>query len=736
MGWLLLFCVCVHFVAAQTDTTALSRMLTETTILSNWAQTSTPITVTTLNKKQIAALNTAQDIPFVLRLVPGVVETSDAGTGIGYTNLRLRGIDQTRINVTINGVPINDAESHQVYWVNMPDIVSSASSIQVQRGVGSSTHGGGAFGGSIHINTNSSYKSFIDTEHWLGTYGTRRHTLRMGIGKPEQGLQIDGRVSVIRSEGYIDRATARLNSWYGSAQKVHNRHTWRITAFGGNERTYQAWYGLPHQYLQIDTLRTYNPAGTERFESPYPDQVDNYTQRYTQAFWTYFWRNPAWYQTVTAFYTRGFGYYEEYKANQYLQDYNLPTGHLADVVRQRWLDNHNTGGIYSLNYRKKLHHITFASATSYYKGQHFGQVLQVDTIVLNTPHRYYNNFSYKWDATAYIKGEHTRRRWLAYWDLQYRHVNYSFEGPDASGQLTQQTVVFPFFNPKAGLVWQRGSWRHQLSAAVAHREPNRADFVDSSPNSRPRAEQLIDLEWGSHWQTRRHQVELTAYYMHYNNQLVPTGRINDVGSATRINVPRSLRRGIEGVWHSQWHRSWQTTTTIAFNDSRIRSFDEYIDNWETGTQSVVSHNNTPIAYSPRWVTSSQLQWLSPVMDKKRQVGAGLVGRYISGQYLDNTANDIARIPGYGLADLRLSYNMVRKTNEGYFPWMTFTVQVLNLTSFKFVNNGWVYRFDSPGYNPLPDDPYAVADRTTDRYQQIGWFPQAGRQILAGVKLSF
>ncbi len=712
-----------------------------------------PFTSETLNKKQLSKADNGRDIPYLLQDLPSVLVTSDAGAGIGYTDLRIRGIDATRINVTINGIPLNDAESQKVYWVDLPDLVGSLQDLQIQRGVGASTNGPAAFGASLNLNTlqnnvqpsaliRSSAGSF-NTLHTAVNFQTGLLGPRAKNKKEPQGFFFGSRLSRIQSDGYIDRASARLRSYYAEAGYQSSLSELRLIAFGGHERTYQAWYGVPAEYLDDPQQRTYNPAGTEKSGEPYPDEVDDYTQQHFQAL---FKRrlNPNYYFNLAAHYTRGYGYYEQYKADEWMADYGLadslfcPDGQCpTDLVRRRWLSNHFYGAVWALHYTSNSTslRLIYSGATNRYIGDHFGEVIWAQRFGQSEKDlRYYQNNAQKSEVNNYLKLEYRPSlTWLFYLDAQSRYLNYQFEGKNSDGQAAPQEVSLHFFNPKAGFSWFiNEQLRAYASVAVGHREPNRNDYVDSSPESRPHPEKLTDFELGFRQTGEKFQSGLTLYYMLYKDQLALTGQINDVGEYTRINIPQSFRRGLEAELRYRPLRSIQLSLNATLSDNRIKNFTEYIDAYSDAgefSQIRVEHENTPLAFSPAFLAKGSLQWnINPPHAQKGAWIFTLFGQYVSRQYIDNTGDVKASIDPYFLSEARLSWRTTWPTDRlsfGESPQdkarqIELFVQINNLFNTLYETNAWVYK--------------NISLDTSSKNYLLGYYPQATRHFFVGAKL--
>ena len=500
-----------------------------------------PFTKTNITKSEIAKINLGQDLPFLLNQTPSVVTTTDAGNGVGYTGIRIRGTDATRINVTLNGIPFNDAESLGSYFVDLPDFASSASSIQIQRGVGTSTNGSGAFGATINISTNEiNKKAYAELNNSYGSFNTWKNTIKLGSGLLGNHFTLDARLSRIVSDGYIDRASSNLESFYASAAYLGNKNALRLNIFSGKEKTYQAWYGIPADILE--TNRTYNPAGTEKPGSPYDNQTDNYTQTHYQLFYDHTF-NSKWKFNTALFLVRGKGYYEEYKAQENLGDYGLDDTAVADIVRRRWLDNYFYGQIASLQYKTEKNELTIGGSWSRYDGKHYGRLIWSEAKI-PSDYEYYYYPATKTDENIYVKWMHSiNNRWSSFADLQYRHVMHDMKGFQDNPDLFIKRD-FNFLNPKIGINYNYNGWNAYISYAMAHKEPNRDDF-EASLQQQPKAETLHDFEAAIERRNMNYNVSATLYYMLYKDQLVLTGEINNVGSYTRTNVPNSYRAGVE-----------------------------------------------------------------------------------------------------------------------------------------------------------------------------------------------
>ncbi len=642
-----------------------------------------PFTKTNISKNEIAKVNLGQDLPFILNQTPSVTTTTDAGNGVGYTGIHIRGTDATRINVTLNGIPFNDAESLGTYFVDLPDFISSANSIQIQRGVGTSTNGSGAFGASINISTNEiNKKAYAESDNSFGSYNTWKNTIKFGTGLLGNHFTIDARVSRISSDGYIDRAFSHLKSFYTSAVYMNNKNVLRLNIFSGKEKTYQAWYGIPYDSLQ--TNRTYNPAGTEKPGTPYNNQTDNYWQTHYQLFFDHDF-NSKWKFNTALFLIRGKGYYEEYKAQQNLGDYNLNDTSVADLVRRLWLDNYFYGQIFSIQYKTQKDELTIGGSWSKYDGKHYGKLVWSQVKIPNN-YQYYYYPATKTDENIYAKWQHNlNTKWSTFADMQYRYVMHDMKGFEDNPDLFIKRR-FNFLNPKAGISYNYNAWNAYLSYAMAHKEPNRDDF-EASLQQQPNAETLNDFEAAISRAKKNYNFSATLYYMLYKDQLVLTGKINDIGSYTRINVPNSYRAGIElqaGAAFASW---FNANGNITFSSNKIKAFTEYLDNYDADYnyigQQTVQHTNTDISFSPNVVAAGTLTFI-PI--KNAQLN--FVSKYVSKQYLDNTSNNNRMLPSYFTEDVRLNYALYKKL----FTEIDFIVEVNNIFNKLYEPNANTYPY--------------------------------------------
>lgn len=679
----------------------------------------TPFTKFNLTKKDIAKTNLGYDIPFLLNNTPSVVVNSDAGNGVGYTGIRIRGTDATRINVTLNGIPYNDAESQGTFFVDLPDFSSSAGSIQIQRGVGTSSNGAGAFGASINFSTNETTpEAYAEVNNSYGSFNTWKNTIKAGSGLVN-GFSSEIRLSRITSDGFIDRASSNLRSFYFTSAYQNSKSSLRVNVFSGKEKTYQAWYGISESDLRMGN-RTENYAGTEKPGEPYDNETDNYTQTHYQLFFNQV-LSPKLNFNTAVFLTRGKGYYEQYKANQEYAAYGMPNAPSAggpvtitDMVRQLWLDNYFYGNIFSLQYKKGNTQATLGGGYTRYDGNHFGKVIWAAD-GLTSLKNWYDLDARKKDFTVYLKQQtQLKSGWNLFYDLQYRRVNYNMDGFRNNPTLYVSNT-FNFFNPKAGVSYRYKNMKYYLSYSIANKEPNRDDF-ETGKTQQPLPEQLHDIEAGAEATGKKFNWGATLYYMRYKDQLVLTGKINDVGANTRTNIPRSYRAGIElqGGW--QINNWFNAQANIALSRNKVNGFAEYIDDYDNGGQQQKNYTSTTIAFSPDMVGSASLNF-TPV----RNLEFNLLHKYVSRQYLDNTENIARSLDAFFVQDLRVNYAVKPKQNKvKWIKEISITALFNNLWNELYEPNGYTYSYISGG------------STTTANF----YFPMAGRNFMAGINLKF
>lgn len=706
-------------------------------VVANRANDKTPVAFSNLNSREIARVNDGRDIPFLLESLPSIVTTGDAGGGIGYSGIRVRGTDASRINITANGIPINDSESHNVYWVNMPDLASSVRDIQVQRGVGTSTNGAGAFGASINMITDApGYDPSAEVSASYGSYNANRETVKVNSGLFGDHWSVDARFSHIGSDGYIDRAYSKLWSYMGQLAYTGQNTTVRLLAFGGKEQTYMAW-----DYASKEDMekygRRYNPCGeytaSDGSTAYYPDQFDHFVQHHIQLLGSHTFSNK-WYLNLAFHYTKGDGYYNQYKTRRTLVEYGLEPfynteGELvekSDLVRLKYNDNDFGGGMFSLNYRQGRVNAVLGGAANWHRGNHFGNVAWVRNYVgpINPLQQYYYNTGRKFDTNVYARADVEIARGLSgYADMQFRHIRYTIKGVSDNYDWNTESMGhldvyrnYNFFNPKAGLTYINGAHRAFASWSVAHKEPVRDNFTDGDPKHYPTAERLFDYELGYRYARNLFDIGVNLYYMDYKDQLVVTGQLSDTGNALSVNVPDSYRMGIElqGALRPVNWFDWQINAT--FSRNRIKNFVEYIYEDEWTNPISIDCGNTPIAFSPDLTLHNSFNF------HVRGFEASLTSRYVSSQYMNNAKSAEAKLDSYFVSDLALAYTFrnipsVKTLRAGF--------TIYNIFNEKYFNNGYA----GAGYT--------VNDKgEKEIYRYAGFAAQAPINVMATISLKF
>ena len=729
LTYILLFFFISNSVISQTkeDSTLIKRNIEEVNINALRASENTPMTFTNISKNKIEEQNLGQDIPYLLSNTTSIVTSSDAGAGIGYTGFRLRGTDQTRINVTINGIPLNDPESQGVWWVNMPDFASSIENIQIQRGVGTSTNGAASFGASINLKTNVlRTKAYAKTNNSFGSFKTLKNNIEFGTGLLNNKFSFDGRLSRISSDGYIDRATSDLKSFYISGGYYGNNNVLKAIVFSGKEKTYQAWNGVPLNFLDDTDLRTYNSY-------TYENEIDNYGQTHYQLHFNKQLNSKTNYN-IALHYTKGAGYYEQFKFDESLSDYGLSniiigsdTIKETDLIRRKWLDNDFYGTIFSLKTTINKVNLTLGGGWNKYYGRHFGEIIWAE-FASNSEIRekYYNNDASKKDFNTYAKFDYKiDENFNLFIDLQNRQVYYSFMGYDENIYNIKQSEKFNFFNPKIGLFYKLNKNKSAYASfAIANKEPNRNDFVESSINSRPKHETLYDTEIGYNLNHDNFNISLNSYYMIYKDQLVLTGEINDVGAYTRTNIDYSERKGIEIEINYKLNEKLTLSGNATISKNKISNFTEYVDNWDTWGQEKIEYEDTDISFSPNSIWSSLINYKIT-----ENLNIQFISKYVGEQFIDNTSSDDRKLDSYLTHNKRIIYDL----NSKIFETFRITLQLNNILNKKYANNAWVYRFMTNSFDPTQTDPY-VNKNKEGRYDMAGYFPQAGRNFLIGISI--
>ncbi|MBK7635177.1 MAG: TonB-dependent receptor [Saprospiraceae bacterium] len=712
-------------------------------IQANRTAESGPFTKINLGKTYLAKENLGQDVPFLLQWTPSVVVTSDAGTGIGYTSMRMRGSDQTRINVTINGVPLNDAESHNVFWVDLPDLMGTVKNIQIQRGVGTSSNGTGAFGGTVSISTHDHrVNPYLDISAGLGSFHTKKLQVSAGTGLLNGKYFAEGRLSYINSAGYIERASADLSSLYFSAGKVTNKSSLRLNVMSGTEVTYQAWYGTPeaklfgtdeslanHYFTNVGSIYKTTEDSLNLFDADrrynyytYPDQVDNYRQTHYQLIWSMALSNALKLKS-TLFYTKGKGFFEEFRPQDKFENYGLKPVLVdskeiskSDIVRRRWLDN----DFYGLNADVEYFYSTKWTLSSginisNYDGLHFGNV--VHTSIPHPDHQkayhYYDNQGHKADITSYFKLVFSPDlKFQIHADVQWRNINYSISGIDNDLRKIDAKYNDIFINPKLGLSYQLNP-KSMLytSYAYGQREPSRSDFIDQIFLVLPKPEKLHNIESGFRSKSSKLEMEHNIYYMKYKDQLVLTGEINDVGAPIRINVPDSYRLGWESSITYALSQRMAIHTNFTISRNKIRSFEEVIPDYTVDFErKTILHEDTDISFSPSFTGAFQILY-KPGWDLEAEFSS----KFVSAQYLDNTSNQGRHIPAYHFQNVRIA----KEFHSKFWNRCTATIMINNILNNQFVSNGYTYS-------------YIYEKPITENF----YYPQAGVHFLSGIQLGF
>lgn len=735
-------CAALAATAPKADTAKVVR-LQNVEVTATRATKSTPVAFTNVSKQQIAELNHGKDIPFLVSSTPSVLTTSDAGAGIGYSAMRVRGTDATRINVTANDIPMNDAESHSIFWVNTPDFASSLEDIQIQRGVGTSTNGAGAFGASVNMRTQRfSMNPYAEMSGTYGSFNTNKETFKVGSGLIGGHWNFDARFSHIASDGYRDRASSKLHSYFAQAGYFGGQTSVRFITFGGKECTYHAWDGISKSDLTDN--RKYNPNGEIKRDGKvigfYDDQTDNYRQTHYQLIWDQ-GIGANWHWNLGLHYTDGFGYYQEYKNARTLKEYGLEPFMVGDnkvkkssLVRKKNVDSGFGGAVFSLNFAKGSLNTTFGGSFNSYANDHYGNVIWVENYLLplDPSHEYYRNKGKKNDFTIYWKASNTLWQSLRlYADMQYRHIGYKITGDNdkwdwtASPEHLQVLNVdekFDFFNPKVGLIYDFN--KHNTAYAsfsVAQKEPTRNNYTDGLFTVHPKAEKLFDWEAGYTFNSDRFTAGVNFYYMKYKDQLVLNGKLNEIGEAMAENVPDSYRMGVElqaGVKITEWLR-WDLNGT--FSRNRIKDYVGYVSNYEASTwndlytQTAVEKGNTTIAMSPSFIGNSVIAF------NLKGFSAQFTSQYVSRQYLDNFENKEDSLDPYFVSHLNLAYTF----KLPHVKAITVGCTVYNIFNEKYETNGYSQTcalVSADGSYKLSSDPR--------------FYPMAGTNVLAHLTFSF
>lgn len=717
--------------ATVTDTTQVET-LDQVLLRAVRVNASSPITHSNLDKEEIARRNLGQDLPLLLNFMPGVVTTSDAGAGVGYTGIRVRGSDATRVNVTINGIPYNDAESQGTFWVDLPDFASSVESLQLQRGVGTSSNGSGAFGASLNMLSDAiNERAFAQFSNSYGSFDTWKNTAKFGTGLLKDQFEFSGRLSKITSEGYVDRASSDLKSYFLQGAFQSENMQIKAIAFGGKEVTYQSWYGIDKATLSTD--RTFNPAGIQfdsegNFEGFYQNQVDNYSQDHFQLLFNRRF-NPYWSANVSLNYTHGRGYYEEYVDEWYsnnvlfsndaqLQFYGIEPIEIggeivesSDLIRRRWLNNNFYAANGHVNYKNKGWDVSSGMFYSYYGGDHFGEVIW-SRFAGNSESgdRYYSGNGDKNEFTLFSKASfQLNEKWSFFGDLQGRFISYRTSGLTSDVTPLNERRTYEFVNPKAGMGYQLNDQNSlYLSYGRATREPRRSDFEQGVF----KAERLNDFEFGWRINSEKLQINSNVYFMDYRDQLVLTGALDNVGAPIRETSGKSYRVGLEldAAWSLS--KKWTIRPNIAISDNRNVDFVASVDG------ELRNLGNTKISYSPGIVAGNIVDFRPT-----ENVQVALLSKYVGEQYMGNIDSDASKLDAYFTNDFNLNYS-IKKVPIG--DGLVFSALLNNIFNVAYVSNGYFYTYDDDFSNP----------GTITTIEGAGYYPQAEFNFLIGITLTF
>ncbi len=678
----------------------------------------------TLSKKEIGMRNSSADIPSLILLQPSVTTTSDAGNAVGYSGIRIRGTDATRINVTVNGIPINDAESQGVWWVNMPDIASSLNSLQISRGLGSSTNGTSSFGGAVSLETDDPSKANSRLDLAYGSFNTYRTTAVLNSGR--FGSFAAGlRISNVKSNGYIERAASDLQSQMFNLSYIGKKNSLRFIQFGGKEKTYQSWYGVTSDL--INQNRRTNIAGQYLDKNGntqyYDNQTDNYSQSHYQLLFDQHiatfdkWNLDG---SIGLHYTKGVGYYEEYKENQYLPTYQVVDSNNSNLVRQLWLLNDFMGSVYSLNLKSNEFNITLGGGLNTYFGNHFGKIINA-TLSQNIDFnkRFYDSDSKKQEWSNFIKVKHSFVKKASYYqtfaDIQVRQITYTANGVNDNQSLIDFRHNYTFFNPKIGISksTRKRNFSHKtgLFAGMGNREPVRSDFL--LQGKIPKLERLLNVEIAYTISRNKWALITNYYWMYYQNQLVLTGELDNVGASIRENVKQSYRTGLELILQYEINKKWNVNANVTLAKSAIKQWKETVYDYDNGKDSQLLWSNKSIAYSPNFISGLMVQHK---LDAKTDIT--FQNKIVGRQFLDNTQSIEKSIDAFTTFDVfvhrKINLMKITKTNMPF----NLTLYLNNITNAKYSNNGW-------SYNYLTSNGYASI---------IAFYPQA--RFNGSLKISF
>ena len=679
-----------------------------------------PITHSNLTKQDLAKRNLGQDIPVLLNYLPGVVTTSDTGAGVGYTGIRVRGSDATRVNVTINGIPYNDSESQGTFWVNLPDFASSIESLQLQRGVGSSTNGSGSFGASLNIDTDrSSKEAYAQIANSYGSFDTRKHSVKFPTGLLNDRVEIPGRVSNITSDGYIDRASSDLKSYFLQGSYKTDNTFIKALVFGGREVTYQSWFGIDEHTLS--TNPTFNPAGmysdedgTVRFHQ---NQVDDYDQDHYQLIWNERYNNN-WRTSATLNYTKGSGFFEEYKEDASLDFHGLlpitidgETSAESDLVRRRWLENNFYALSANAHYKDENWDTTTGVFYSYYQGLHFGEVIWATNFTgPNLGDRYYSGTGDKHEFTTFSKASYKiNNSWSVFGDLQMSIVNYKTAGLTSDKVNMIVDEQYEFFNPKFGASYSLNQGNQlYVSYGRASREPRRSDFEQGVFTP----EILDDYELGWRFTGKNNTLSANLYYMDYKDQLVLTGQLDDSGGFIRETSGNSYRAGLEVEGDFKVLQQLHVRPNIALSSNKNKDYTTSRDG------ALVNLGTTNISFSPSFIAGNSIDY-SP----KQNLQIALLSKYVGEQYLGNIDSQTSKLDAYFLNDFSVNYTI---TKLSFAKSLVLQGLVNNIFDVKYISNGYFYTYDDDFSTP----------GTVTTIEGAGFYPQAGINFLVGATLTF
>jgi len=697
---LFIFCFTINAQQIATDTLE-TQNLEEVIVSSVRAKENLPIAFNNISKDELSKRNLGQDIPILLNFLPNVVTTSDAGAGIGYTGIRIRGINSQSTNVTINGIPYNDAESLGTFWVDLPDFSSSVENLQVQRGIGTSVNGSSAFGASINILTDKiAEKSFFESSNTVGSFNTIKNNFKFSTGLLNNAFEFSGRLSKIDSDGYIDRASSNLKSYFLQFSYKKNKTLLKFLNFGGHEITYQAWNGI--DLLTLENNRTYNPSGLyfdlDGNEKFHENEVDNYKQDHFQFHWTQSISNNLT-SSLALNLTNGRGFYEQYNEN----------GN-EDYITRKWLDNQFFVFNYNLNYTTANNNLTFGSTYSEYDGDHFGETIWAQNSGdIQFTDLFYNGNGLKKDFSNFIKTVYQLSDGLSiYADFQLRKIDYVTTGSTSNVDELAVDKSYSFFNPKAGFNYNfNNENKAYFSVSRAYREPTRSDFEN---NLDIQAEELIDYELGWQFNNKNLIFSTNFYFMNYKNQLVLTGALDDVGTPVRENSGKSFRKGVE------FESVYSLNKKFVFSGNLSLSKNKNIDYISNFDGQVINLGDTDISFSPELISSLNVSYTP-----KQNLNINLLYKYVGEQFLSNTESSVSKLDSYMTTDINIIYKF---ESPKYFSEVIITAMINNIFNKKYVANGYYYTYD---------DTWSVPGAVTT-IEGTGYYPQAIRNFLFGVML--